>query len=110
MGWLRKQYEKTKKGVKADYKHYKKVKAVEKKSYKKAQIKEASKFGKRKAAYESKQKLKKVKHGQGFTFKGFAGPTKKQPSASLGVADYLTGNTSTNKKGRKKQDFDMRLF
>lgn len=108
MGFLRKQFEKAKRGVKDELRHRSAVRKAEKESYRESQIREAKKFGAKKAAYESSQKLRSVKQKpKGFEFKGFAGPTQKQPSQSLNLSDALIGRPS--KKKRHGFD-DMRLF
>lgn len=104
MGWLRKKYEQAKAEVKSELKHRAKVKKVQNKSYKAAQIREARKFGLKKARYESEQKIKALKNPKpAYTYGGFAGPTTKQPTPSLGVADYLTGSSQTGRKGVSKR-------
>lgn len=105
MGWLRKKYEKAKVEVKGELKHRAQVKKAQKESYRAAQLKEAKSFGQRKAKYESEQKIKALKEQKpAYNFGGFAGPTKKQPSPSIGVADYLLGGSPGSSKRGKKKD------
>ena len=93
MKWLKKKYEQVKGEVKEEFRHRSKVKKAEKESYREAQLKEAGRYGKMKAAHETKEKitaLRKPRESPGYTFGGFAGPTTKQSSPSVGIAEYLT--------------------
>ncbi len=109
MGFFRKQYEKAKRGVKGELKHRSKLRQTEKKAYREAQEVEAHNYGVEKAKYEREQKVKRLKQKpRGFAFQGFAGPTQKRPSQSLGLGDALLGKPS---KKKKRDGFDdMRLF
>lgn len=100
MGWFRKKFEEAKHDIKDEFKHRASVKKAEKMAYRQAQLKEASSFGRKKAAYESQKKLKELKNpSPGYTFGGFAGPTTKHPTPSVGVADYLTGSSHKSNVG-----------
>lgn len=99
MGWLRKKYEQAKSDVKDELKHRAEVRKVQKESYRTAQVREAKKLGVKKAEYESTQKLKAMKEKKpGYTFGGFAGPTSKRPTPSVGVADYLLNSSQKGSK------------
>lgn len=106
MRWLKKKYEDAKRGIKDEMKHRKEVKRVEKESYRAARIKQAETLGRKKVEYETQQKLNDMRKPKAaYTFGGFAGPTARQPSPSVGVADYLSGgrqkarNAPTNDLG-----------
>lgn len=109
MSWVKKQFGKLKENVKDELEYKKQVRMAERESYKKARLEEAKKFGRAKASYETKQKLKSLK-SPGYTFKGFAGPTKKTPNVGLGIAEYLTGSNISTKKKKNKGFDDMGLY
>lgn len=105
MGWFRKKYETAKTGVKEEFKHRQAVRLAEKQSYREAKMKAAKDFGKKKARYEEQQKFKKLKETKSVSFGGFAGPTQKKPSTSMGVSDYLLGGSGNGKK-KKSNSMD----
>ena len=105
MGWFRKKYEQAKTEVKQEFKHRAKVRAVQKASYRQEQVKEAASFGRQKARYETQQRVKELKQPKAaYTFGGFAGPTTRKPTPSLGVAEYLSSGSPRASKGPSIND------
>lgn len=113
MGWLRKQFEKKKNEIKQDFAARAQIRKKERAEYYRAKEKQALREADARAKIEADARIKKYKERQknpGYTFKGFAGPTQKRPSAALGVADYLTGNTGGKKKKKGKDPLLGDLF
>ena len=99
MSWFKRKVGEIKAGIKDEMRYRSEVKAKEKESYREAKIRQAERFGKEKAKYEADQRLKKMRQGPAYTFGGFAGPTKRQPTPSVGVADYLLNSSPRANKG-----------
>lgn len=90
MGWLGKTRKKVSK-LNQQYKAYQEKSQTERISKLKRTAEEEKL---RTQVAKERSQRQKYSGGMGFNFGGFAGPTQKSPSASLGVSDYLLGSSS----------------
>ena len=104
LGWLKKKYEQAKHEVKGELKHRSEVRRVQKQTYRAEQVKEAARFGKQKAKFETDQRIKQMRQPKpAYTFGGFAGPTTKQPTPSLGIGAMLTSSSPRGSKTSRNE-------
>ena len=107
MSWFKKKFEEAKHEIKGELKHRANVRAAQKESYRENQIREAKRYGAKKAKHEYKQKynaMAKPKSNPAYNFGGFAGPTTRKPTPSVGIADYMLNSSPRTNKGPSMGD------
>lgn len=92
-------FNKAKKYVKEEWEHKQAVNKARTTARREAELKEATKYEEKKAVHKYNEKLKAAKKPRSYGFQGFAGPSMKNPTQSLGVNDYLLGKPTKKRKG-----------